>query len=86
MEEWISLSEYMKRYHIGYKEVKRMIDGNELEHRKTNGGQYKIKIGGNTVSREMYEIEKEKRIQAETKLNLVLKIVEGVNTNEKGNL
>lgn len=82
MEEWISLSEYMKRYHTGYKEVKRMIDNNELEHRKTEGGQYKIKVGGNTVSREMYETEKEKRIQAETKLNLVLKIVEGVNTND----
>ena len=67
MEEWISLTEYMKRFHIGYKEVKKMIDNNELEYKQSDGGHFRIKIGGNTVSRELYESEKEKRIQAETR-------------------
>lgn len=82
MEEWISLTKYMERYHIGYKEVKRMIDNNELEYRQTEGGQYKIKVGGDTVSRELYEAEKAKRIEAETKLNLLRKVLEEEKTNE----
>ena len=67
MEEWISLTEYMKRFHIGFKEVKKMMDNKELEYKKSEGGRFRIKVGGNTVSRELYESEKEKRIQAETR-------------------
>ena len=77
MEEWISLTEYMKRFHLGYKEVKKMIDNNELEYKQSEGGRFKIKVGGNTVSRELYETEKEKRIQAETKLELLKKVLIG---------
>jgi hypothetical protein len=77
MEEWISLTEYMKRFHIGYKEVKKMIDNNEFEYKQSDGGHFRIKIGGNTVSRELYESEKEKRIQAETKLELLKKVLVG---------
>ena len=77
MEEWIRLTEYMKRFHIGYKEVKKMIDNNELEYKQSDGGHFRIKIGGNTVSRELYESEKEKRIQAETKLELLKKVLIG---------
>ena len=77
MEEWISLTEYMKRFHLGYKEVKKMIDNNELEYKQSEGGRFRIKVGGNTVSRELYETEKEKRIQAETKLELLKKVFIG---------
>ena len=77
MEEWISLTEYMKRFHLGYKEVKKMIDNNELEYKQSNGGRFRIKVGGNTVSRELYESEKEKRIQAETKLELLKTVLIG---------
>lgn len=77
MEEWISLTEYMKRFHLGYKEVKKMIDNNELEYKQSEGGRFRIKVGENTVSRELYESEKEKRIQAETKLELLKKVLIG---------
>ena len=77
MEEWISLTEYMKRFHLGYKEVKKMIDNNDLEYKQSEGGRFRIKVGGNTVSRELYESEKEKRIQAETKLELLKKVLIG---------
>ena len=77
MEEWISLTEYMKRFQLGYKEVKKMIDNNELEYKQSEGGRFRIKVGGNTVSRELYETEKEKRIQAETKLELLKKVLIG---------
>ena len=33
MEEWISLTEYMKRFHLGFKEVKKMMDNKELEYK-----------------------------------------------------
>ena len=76
MEEWISLRQYMKRYKLGYEVVLQMINNGELEYRKTPGGQYKIKVGGNTVSKELYEEERKKRIEAETTLNLTKMLVE----------
>lgn len=79
--EWISLNEYARRYKMGVEAVKHLIHIGELEARQTEGGHYKIKINGDTVSREQYEKEKEKRIQAETKLENILRII-GV-TNEK---
>lgn len=82
-EEYISLNEFMRRKKIGYETAMEMIENNEVEYRKSAGGRYKIKVGGNSVSRELYEQEKEKRIQAETKLNLLKQIlVEGEKINE----
>lgn len=74
-EEWISLNEYMRRNKIGYEVALQMINNGEVECRKTNGGRYKIKVGGDTVSKEMYEQEKEKRIRAETTLKLLQNIL-----------
>lgn len=75
MEEWISLRQYMKRFKLGYEVVLQMINNREVEYRKTPGGQYKIKVGGNTVSKELYEEERKKRIEAETTLNLITKML-----------
>lgn len=84
MEEWVSLQEFMRRKKIGKEVAYQLLASGKYEYEKTEGGHYKIKIGGDTVSRKMYEDEKEKRIQAETKLKLVLKILdEGVITNEE---
>lgn len=84
MEEWVSLQEFMRRKKIGKEVAYQLLASGKYEYEKTEGGHYKIKIGGDTVSRKMYEEEKEKRIRAETKLNLVLKILdEGVITNEE---
>lgn len=75
-EEWLSLTAYMKRFHTGFKEVKNMMDNGELEYKRTEGGHYKIKVGGNAVSRDIYEKEKERRIQAETKIKMLKKVLE----------
>ena len=83
MEEWISLKEFMKRQHIGYEVALQMIHNGEIEAIKTEGGRYKIKVGSNTVSRELYESEKEKRIKAETTLDMLKNILDkGVGKNE----
>ena len=75
MEELISLRQYMKRFKLGYEVVLQMINNREVEYRKTPGGQYKIKVGGNTVSKELYEEERKRRIEAETTLNLITKML-----------
>lgn len=74
-EEWISLNEYMRRNKIGYEVALQMISNREVQCQKTKGGRYKIKVGGDTVSKEMYEQEKEKRIRAETTLKLLQNIL-----------
>lgn len=75
MERWISLNEFMNTYHIGYAVALQMIENNEVECQKTRGGHYKIKVGGDTVSRKLFEEEQRKRIEAETTLSLLQKIL-----------
>lgn len=75
MEEWISLNEYAKRYKMNPNSVKQLIAKGEVLAKKLDSGYYKIKVGGDTVSRHIYEEEKKKRIQAETKLELLKKIL-----------
>ena len=55
MEEWISQREYCKRYKINPDTVKKMIYEGKLESIKTDGGHIKIRVGGDTISREQYE-------------------------------
>lgn len=69
MTQWISQKAYMEKYHIGFNEMKHLINSKQVECRKTEGGQIRIKDGGESVSREMYEFEKTKRIEAETTLD-----------------
>ncbi len=76
-EELISLQEFMRRKKIGKEVAFQLLASGKYEYEKTEGGHYKIKIGGDTVSRELYETEKEKRIQAETKLELLKKVLIG---------
>lgn len=75
MEQWISLNQFMKQYNVGHDVALQMIHNGEIECKKTDGGRYKIKIGGNTVSRELYEKEKQKRIEAETTLSLLRQVL-----------
>lgn len=76
MEEWISLNEFMKQRKIGYNVALQMINNKEVESIKTPGGHYKIKVGGDMVSKELYNKILERAIQAETKLDLLKKILE----------
>lgn len=42
-QEWVSLSEYMRRNHIGYETALKLIHNGKVEYQKI-GGQYKIKV------------------------------------------
>lgn len=74
--EWISLNKFMQRNHIGYEVALQMINNKEVEYRKTNGGRYKIKVGGDTVSRQLYEETLQRAVEAETKLKNAVAILQ----------
>lgn len=67
MEEWISLNEFMRRYKMGYEAVLKLIYEKKVDAQKV-GSRYKIRVGGDTVSRELYEKTLERAIKAETLL------------------
>ena len=74
-EKYISMNAYMKKYGLGYKTVKNMIENKELEAIKTEGGQYKIKISNDMVSKSVFVEEHKKRIEAETTIGILQKIL-----------
>lgn len=73
-EKWISLNEFMRRNNIGYKTALKMLEDGDVEGKKV-GDRYKIKVGGDTVSKQLYEEEHIKRIEAETTLDLITKML-----------
>ena len=73
-EKWISLNEFMRKKNIGYDVALQMIHNGDIEGKKY-GSRWKIKIGGDTVSRQLYEEEHRKRIEAETTLKLLQNIL-----------
>lgn len=77
MEEWISQREYCKRYKVNPDTVKKMIYDGKLEAIKTEGGHIKIKLGGDTVSREQYEKIYGEYIKLKTILENVQSLVGG---------
>lgn len=73
---YVSAEEYSKRSGLGVEEVKRQCRIGEIKCKRTKGGYYKIPIyDDDVVSKEKYEEEKRKRIEAETKLELLRKIL-----------
>lgn len=73
--KYVSAEEYSRQSGIGVEEVKRLCKTNELKHFITKGGYYKIATDNNSVPIEQFEIEKKKRIEAETTLELLQKIL-----------
>lgn len=45
-EEWISLNEYSRRYRMNHEQVKKLIAEGKVDYFMTEGGYYKIKVGG----------------------------------------
>ena len=77
MEEWISQREYCKRNKMNPDTVKKMIYDGKLEAITTNGGHIKIKVGGDTVSREQYEKIYGEYIKLKTILENIQSLVGG---------
>lgn len=77
ISKYVSAEEYSRQSGIGAEEVKRLCRTNQLKHFMTEGGYYKIAVDDNSVPIEKFEEEKQKRIEAETKLSLLTKILIG---------
>lgn len=77
MEEWVSLTEYCKRYKMNQANVKHLIHEGKLEAVRTQKGHYKIKVNSNSVSRELYEKLLERCVIAETQLQNIKQIIGG---------
>lgn len=73
--KYVSAEEYSRQSGIGVEEVKRLCRTNQLKHFMTEGGYYKIAVDDDSVPIEKYQEEKKKRIEAETKLELLKKIL-----------
>lgn len=73
--KYVSAEEYSRQSGIGVEEVKRLCRTNQLRHFMTEGGYYKIATDDNSVPIEQFEEEKKKRIEAETTLELLRKIL-----------
>jgi len=72
--ELITRNQYMKRYNIGYDKLQRMIAKNEVDYLPEAD---RIRIDEKTVSIDLYEQEKARRIKAEEKLNLLKQVIVG---------
>lgn len=73
--KYVSAEKYSKESGIGVEEVKRLCRTNQLKHYMTEGGYYKIAVDDDSVPKEIFEEEKQKRIEAETKLALLKSIL-----------
>ena len=69
--QYVSAEQYSRQSGIGVEEVKRLCRTDQLKHFMTEGGYYKIAVNDDSVPIEQFEEEKRKRIQAETKLELL---------------
>lgn len=83
MEEYISVNEYMRRFKIGHKNVLNLIATNQVEYQITETGRYRIKVGSNAVNIQMYEKAIQRAVIAETKLEMIKKIL--LDTERKEN-
>lgn len=70
--ELLTRNQYMKRYNIGYEKLQKMIANKEVDYLKEAE---RIRIDENTVSMELFNEERQRRIEAETKIELLKNIL-----------
>lgn len=73
--KYVSAEEYSRQSGMGVEEVKRQCRIGEIPCKMTEGGYYKIPIYEDAISKEQFEEEHKKRIEAETTLELLKNIL-----------
>lgn len=77
--KWISASEYSRQTGLGIEIVKQFILAGKIEGEQTKDGFWKIKVYNNDcVSKEVFDKEHQKRIEAETTLKTLQNILKEV--------
>lgn len=78
--KWVSAKAYAEATGLGVEKVKQFIRAGKIEGEQTEDGYWKVKVYDNdAVSREVYQKEVERRVEAETKLELMKDILIGAN-------
>lgn len=70
--ELLTRNQFMKRYNVGYDKLQKMIANKEVEYLPTAD---RIRINENVVSVDIYNEEVKRRIEAESQLENIRKIV-----------
>ena len=70
--ELLTRNQFMKRYNVGYDKLQKMIANKEVEYLPTAD---RIRVNENVVSVEIYNEEVKRRIEAESQLENIRKIV-----------
>ena len=77
--KWVSAKAYAEATGLGVEKVKQFIRAGKLEGLQTEDGYWKVKVYNNdAVSRDVYEKLQERYIKAETTIELMKKVLEGV--------
>lgn len=67
--KWLSATEYARQTGLGVEKVKQFIRDGKLEGLQTEDGYWKVKVyNDECVSKEFFEKEHQKRVEAETTL------------------
>lgn len=78
--KWISATEYARQTGLGVEKVKQFIRDKKIEGEQTKDGYWKVKVyDSECVSKEVFDEEHQKRVQAETTLknikNMLMEVV-----------
>ena len=77
--KWVSATEYARQTGLGVEKVKQFIRAGKIEGEQTEDGYWKVKIYDNEcVSKEVFEEEHQKRLEAETTLKNIQNILKEV--------
>lgn len=77
--KWFSATEYARQTGLGVEKVKQFIRAGKLEGEQTEDGYWKVKVYNNEcVSKEVFEEERKKRVEAETTLKNIQNILKEV--------
>lgn len=76
---WMSATKYAQQTGLGVEKVKQFIREGKIEGTQTEEGYWKIKVYDNeSVSKEVFEEEHQKRVEIENTLKIILNILKGV--------
>lgn len=77
--KWMSATEYARQTGLGVEKVKQFIIDKKIEGEQTRDGFWKVKVYNNEcVSKEVFEEEHQKRVEAETTLKNIQNILKEV--------
>ncbi len=77
--KWLSATEYAKQTGLGVEKVKQFIRDKKIEGEQTEEGFWKVKVyNEECVSKEIFEEEHQKRLEAETTIKIIKNMLKEV--------